>query len=98
MLFLFSGLLSSSTCHTIQTMIAAVALIAVLVALLGVMSTVIIGLHYYLGTRLITDANGKPVWTCVHGTQGAAQFMKKPAVPALNPNRAPAPGTVWEEK
>ena len=44
------------------------------------------------------DANGKPVWTCVHGTQGAAQFMKKPAVPALNSNRAPAPGTVWEEK
>lgn len=43
-------------------------------------------------------ANGKPAWTCVHGVQGATQFMKKPAVPALTPNRAPAPGTVWEEK
>ncbi len=38
-------------------------------------------------------ADGKPSWTCVHGPQGAAQFMKKPVV-----RPAPAPGTVWEEK
>ena len=25
-------------------------------------------------------ADGKPVWTCVHGTNGAAQFMKHPVV------------------
>lgn len=39
--------------------------------------------------------DGKPVWTCVHGTKGAAEFMKHPVV---NSNPAPAPGTVWEEK
>lgn len=38
-------------------------------------------------------ADGKPAWTCVHGTTGAAEFMKHPVVSA-----APAPGTVWEEK
>lgn len=38
-------------------------------------------------------ADGKPAWTCVHGTQGAAKFMQKPVV-----NRAPAAGTVWEDK
>jgi len=37
-------------------------------------------------------ADGKPVWTCVHGTKGAAEFMKHPVV-----NAKPA-GTVWEEK
>jgi hypothetical protein len=31
--------------------------------------------------------DGKPRWTCVHGSKQADQFM-----------RAPAPGTVWEEK
>jgi hypothetical protein len=36
-------------------------------------------------------ANGKPTWTCVHGTQGAAQFMKHPVAPV-----ATAP--VWEDK
>jgi hypothetical protein len=40
-------------------------------------------------------ADGKPHWTCVHGTQGAAQFMNHPVV---NPSSAPAPGTVWEVK
>jgi hypothetical protein len=40
-------------------------------------------------------ADGKPAWTCVHGTNGAAQFMKRPVV---NSNPAQTPGTVWEEK
>jgi len=40
-------------------------------------------------------ADGKPVWTCVHGTNGAAQFMKHPVVSS---NPAPPAGTVWEEK
>ena len=40
-------------------------------------------------------ADGKPTWTCVHGTKGAAEFMKHPAVVTIP---APAPGTVWEEK
>ena len=40
-------------------------------------------------------ADGKPAWTCVHGAQGAEQFMKHPVV---NSSPAPAPGTVWEEK
>jgi len=40
-------------------------------------------------------ANGKPMWTCVHGANGAAQFMNHPVV---NSNPAPPPGTVWEEK
>lgn len=35
--------------------------------------------------------NGKPAWTCVHGPQGAAQFMKHPVAPI-----PPAP--VWEDK
>ena len=38
-------------------------------------------------------SDGKPHWTCVHGSKLADQFMRAPA-PAL----APAPGTVWEEK
>jgi hypothetical protein len=42
------------------------------------------------------DATGKPVWTCVHGSQGAATFMKQVAVPLARPLPAPAPGTVWE--
>ena len=38
-------------------------------------------------------ADGKPHWTCVHGSAQASKFMSapKPAMP-------PAPGTVWEEK
>ena len=40
-------------------------------------------------------ADGKPVWTCVHGTKGAAEFMRHPTV---NTNPAPPAGTVWEEK
>jgi hypothetical protein len=40
------------------------------------------------------DANRRPRWTCVHGSRAADQFMKHPIVPS----RAPAPGTVWEEK
>ena len=37
--------------------------------------------------------DGKPRWTCVHGSRQADKFMRAPApaVPA-------APGTVWEEK
>jgi hypothetical protein len=38
-------------------------------------------------------ADGKPRWSCVHGSAGADKFMLTPS-PAL----APAPGTVWEEK
>ena len=37
--------------------------------------------------------DGKPRWTCVHGSTEATRFMHAPA-PAL----PPAPGTVWEEK
>jgi len=40
-------------------------------------------------------ADGKPVWTCVHGTKGAAAFMSHPTV---NTNPAPPAGTVWEDK
>ncbi len=40
-------------------------------------------------------ADGKPKWTCVHGTSGAAQFMKHPAVPAAG---AAASGTQWVVK
>jgi len=43
--------------------------------------------------------DGKPAWTCVHGTRGAEQFMVKPFVaPRATATAAPAPGTVWEEK
>ena len=38
-------------------------------------------------------ADGLPVWTCVHGTDGAAQFMKHPVVKS---NAAPAPSIKWE--
>jgi len=38
-------------------------------------------------------ADGKPRWTCVHGSRQADKLMRAPA-PAL----PPAPGTVWEEK
>lgn len=38
-------------------------------------------------------ADGKPRWTCVHGSGQADKLMRAPA-PAL----PPAPGTVWEEK
>ena len=37
--------------------------------------------------------DGKPRWTCVHGSKQADKFMRAPA-PAI----PPAPGTVWEEK
>jgi hypothetical protein len=38
-------------------------------------------------------ADGKPRWTCVHGSVEANKFMRAPV-----PARQPAPGTVWEEK
>jgi len=37
--------------------------------------------------------DGKPRWSCVHGSAGANQFMRAPA-----PAPEPAPGTVWVEK
>ena len=37
--------------------------------------------------------DGKPRWTCVHGSAQAARFMNAP-----KPVPAPTPGTVWEEK
>jgi len=37
--------------------------------------------------------DGKPSWTCVHGVQGAAQFMKHAVVKS-----SPARSTVWEDK
>jgi hypothetical protein len=40
-------------------------------------------------------ADGKPVWTCVQGAEGAAQFMKHPVVKS---SPAPTPGTAWEVK
>jgi hypothetical protein len=46
-------------------------------------------------------ADGKPRWTCVHGTTQADKFMRAPrptpdgvGTPAI----PPAPGTVWEDK
>jgi len=38
-------------------------------------------------------ADGKPRWTCVHGSTQADKFMRAPA-----PAMPPAPGTVWEDK
>jgi len=38
-------------------------------------------------------ADGKPRWTCVHGSAQADKFMRVPA-----PAMPPAPGTVWEDK
>ena len=38
-------------------------------------------------------ADGKPRWTCVHGSGQADKFMRAPA-----PAMSPAPATVWEEK
>jgi hypothetical protein len=37
--------------------------------------------------------DGKPQWTCVHGSAAASKFMRAPV-----PTTAPAPGTVWEER
>ena len=37
-------------------------------------------------------ADGKPKWTCVHGPQGAAQFLRSATATAP----VPTPGTVWE--
>jgi hypothetical protein len=42
--------------------------------------------------KLGTD--GKPQWTCVHGPQGAAQFLRS----AIATAPVPTPGTVWEVK
>ena len=39
--------------------------------------------------------DGKSRWTCVHGRDAAAKFMRAPARPELPP---PAPGTEWVEK
>jgi hypothetical protein len=39
-------------------------------------------------------ADGKPKWTCVHGPQGAAQFLRSATATAP----VPTPGTVWEVK
>ncbi len=41
--------------------------------------------------------DGKPSWTCVHGPQGAAQFMKNGAKPAVT-MPVPPPGLQWEVK
>ena len=42
------------------------------------------------------NAEGKPEWTCVRGTHGAAQFLRSASsAPA---SLAPPSGTVWEEK
>lgn len=38
-------------------------------------------------------ADGKPRWSCVHGSVQADKFMRAPA-----PAMPPAPGTVWEDK
>jgi hypothetical protein len=38
--------------------------------------------------------DGKPTWTCVHGPQGAAQFLRSATATAP----VPMPGTVWEDK
>jgi hypothetical protein len=39
-------------------------------------------------------ADGKPAWTCVHGTTGAAGFMKHPVAKS---SPAPASSPVWEK-
>ena len=41
-------------------------------------------------------ADGKPNWTCVHGSTGASQFMKHPVAATGKP--VTAPGIVWEDK
>ena len=38
-------------------------------------------------------ADGKPRWSCVHGSVQADKLMRAPA-----PAMPPAPGTVWEDK
>ena len=40
-------------------------------------------------------ADGKPVWTCVHGTKGAAQFMSHPVAKS---SPAPQQAPKWEDK
>ena len=40
--------------------------------------------------------DGKPAWTCLHGSKAAERFLKKPAAPARA--AGPAPGVVWEVK
>lgn len=50
-------------------------------------------------TMATLGPDGKPSWTCVHGSHGAEQFMKKPVVGSRAATlAAPAPGTVWEVK
>lgn len=39
--------------------------------------------------------DGKLSWTCVSGPRNAARFLANPVV---TPDRAPAPGTVWEDR
>src|SRR5262249_13463304 len=41
-------------------------------------------------------ADGRPHWSCVHGSRAAAKFMRAPVLPSSLP--PPAPGTVWVEK
>ena len=43
-------------------------------------------------------ADGKPHWTCVHGSAEAAKFVSTPKPASLQPAMPPAPDTVWEEK
>jgi hypothetical protein len=38
-------------------------------------------------------SDGKPHWTCIHGSKEAGRFVRTPT-----PVVPPAPGTVWEEK
>jgi hypothetical protein len=40
--------------------------------------------------------DGKPAWTCVHGSKSADRFLKKAVAPARA--AGPAPGVVWEVK
>src|SRR5207247_3423617 len=42
--------------------------------------------------------DGKPTWTCVHGTGDAMRLLMESCAAAAPAPRAPAPGTVWEEK
>ena len=40
----------------------------------------------------------KPAWTCVTGTQGAAQFLKSPVLPRKPIAPMPLPVIEWVEK
>ena len=39
--------------------------------------------------------DGKPTWTCVHGSKSAAQFM---SLPVAKSRPEPSSGPVWEDK